>query len=294
MDNLNIAAEENIGFFKHVFNFDEESKGEMLNIIQYCVMAFIPIILATRNINYFFPAIDSSKGDMELIIEALGQLAVTFIVLLIINRIITYFSTWSGVPQSSLNFPSLIILFLFLSFAWNQGKEGKKLEIVLNRLLPMDNTNFWDTNNVKPASAFLKSASVVKITQPLSKLPPPIATKKPSVTDYTAMHQVINTPTQVSSLAYQPSINKQKDQAKLPLEEILPQLSGVAPKGGQYGEFCNPCAVGGSTGVASIGGASIGGGNAANGVSSSNFEVFQGSPQEPMAANEALGGFSAY
>jgi hypothetical protein len=26
------------GFFKHVFNFDEESKGEMLNIIQYSIL----------------------------------------------------------------------------------------------------------------------------------------------------------------------------------------------------------------------------------------------------------------
>ena len=279
MDTLNIIEKENIGFFKHVFNFDEESKGEMLNIIQYCVMAFIPIILATRNINYFFPAVDSSKGDMELMIEALGQLAVTFIVLLIINRIITYFSTWSGLPLAPLNFPSLIILFLFLSFGWNQGKEGKKLEIVLNRLLPMDRSNFWDTQNVKPSSGFTKSASVVKITQPLSKLPPPIATKRPSITDYTAMHQVMNTPAQASSLAQQPAQNPNR-QVQSPLEAMLPSIAPSAPnQGGQYGEYCNPCAAGG---------------NAASGVSSSSFEGFQGAPQEPMAANEALGGFSAY
>ena len=43
-----IEVKEEMGFFKHVFNFDEESKGEMLNIIQYCVMAFIPIILVIQ------------------------------------------------------------------------------------------------------------------------------------------------------------------------------------------------------------------------------------------------------
>ena len=280
MDNLNIEVKEEMGFFKHVFNFDEESKGEMLNIIQYCVMAFIPIILATRNINYFFPAVDSQKGDMELIIEALGQLAVTFIVLLIINRVITYFSTWSGLPLAPLNFPSLIIIFLFLSFAWNQGKEGKKLEIVLNRLLPMDRSNFWDNNKVKPAPASMKASSIVKITQPLSKLPPPIATQNPSATDYTAIHQVVNPPTQAASLAQQLSLPPQASQVKSPLDAILPNATGISSnKGGQYGDFCNPCAAGGG---------------AASGVSTSSFEGFQGASQEPMAANEALGGFSAY
>jgi hypothetical protein len=32
-------------FFKHVFNFDDDSKSELLNIIQYALISIIPVIV---------------------------------------------------------------------------------------------------------------------------------------------------------------------------------------------------------------------------------------------------------
>ena len=38
------SSDESKSFFKHVFNFDDDSKSEILNILQYSIIAIIPII----------------------------------------------------------------------------------------------------------------------------------------------------------------------------------------------------------------------------------------------------------
>jgi hypothetical protein len=35
-------------FLKHVFNFDDDSKSELLNIIQYAILAIIPVIVLNK------------------------------------------------------------------------------------------------------------------------------------------------------------------------------------------------------------------------------------------------------
>ena len=44
MESLNEDSKSK-SFIKHVFNFDDESKSEMLNIIQYALLAIIPIFV---------------------------------------------------------------------------------------------------------------------------------------------------------------------------------------------------------------------------------------------------------
>ena len=43
------SMDDSKSFFKHVFNFDDDSKSEILNIIQYALIALIPVIL----LNFF-------------------------------------------------------------------------------------------------------------------------------------------------------------------------------------------------------------------------------------------------
>ena len=37
-----------MGFFKHVFNFDDDSKGELLNLVQYSTIALIPVVILNK------------------------------------------------------------------------------------------------------------------------------------------------------------------------------------------------------------------------------------------------------
>ena len=43
---------------KHVFNFDDDSKNEMMNIIQYSLLAVIPIVFLNKSIQKFVPDVD--------------------------------------------------------------------------------------------------------------------------------------------------------------------------------------------------------------------------------------------
>ena len=39
------SSDDSKGFLKHVFNFDDDSKYDILNIIQYAMIALIPVII---------------------------------------------------------------------------------------------------------------------------------------------------------------------------------------------------------------------------------------------------------
>ena len=92
LDELSKTSSGKPGFFKHVFNFDEESKAEMLNIIQYAILALIPVIIINKLMQRFVPEADDEKGSIEITAEILAQVIVMFLVILIIHRIITYLS----------------------------------------------------------------------------------------------------------------------------------------------------------------------------------------------------------
>ena len=47
-------------FFKKVFEIN--TKSDVLNICQYCLVIVIPLVILTRNINFFFPKL----GHMSL------------------------------------------------------------------------------------------------------------------------------------------------------------------------------------------------------------------------------------
>ena len=63
-------------FFQHVFNFNSESKKEMLNIAQYTVVALIPIVILNKVMQKFVPEADDEKGSVELLAEVLIQVII--------------------------------------------------------------------------------------------------------------------------------------------------------------------------------------------------------------------------
>ena len=63
------------GFFKTVFNFDEDSKAEMMNLLQYMVLAIIPCVIILKAVRVLIPEEDESKGTIEIVAEIIGQIA---------------------------------------------------------------------------------------------------------------------------------------------------------------------------------------------------------------------------
>jgi glycine hydroxymethyltransferase len=58
-------------FFKHVFNFDNDSKSDIINIIQYALIAIIPIVILNKSMQKFVPEADEKKGSVEVLAEVL-------------------------------------------------------------------------------------------------------------------------------------------------------------------------------------------------------------------------------
>ena len=158
---MDSSDEPNKSFLKHVFNFDDDSKAEILNIIQYAVLSIIPIVILNKTIGKYVPESDDKKGSLEITAEILIQIIVTFMGLLIIHRIITYIPTYSKTkyPDVSIIFIILAIMMITMSL---QTKLGEKVNILVERLVDL-----WEGKPDKKKNAKGKNGTV-KVSQPIS------------------------------------------------------------------------------------------------------------------------------
>ena len=161
-------------FFKHVFRFDNDGKAELLNIIQYSLIAIIPVVILNKLMQKFVPEPDDEKGNVEILAEIIIQVIFIFVGLLIIHRTITYVPTYSGInyPDFSVIFIILAVLMIVMSL---QTKLGDKVSIIVERI-----SDLWNGNsNEKPDKK--KKKGNVKVSQPISGnnqiLPPPVQTQ---------------------------------------------------------------------------------------------------------------------
>ena len=125
--------EESPNFFSHVFNFEQDSRNEMVNIMQYTVFAIIFVALLNRSIQDYAPEVDKDKGSIAIFMEVALQCIVLFVGILFIHRVITFIPTASGIKYADQNvitiiLPTLIVLLSMMS------KLGEKVTILLDRL----------------------------------------------------------------------------------------------------------------------------------------------------------------
>jgi hypothetical protein len=120
------------GFFKHVFNFNDDSKSEMLNIVQYAVLALIPVIVLNKLTQRFIPEADDEKSSIEIVAEILAQVIAMFLFILIIHRIITFVPTYSGEKYAEFSVTSIILAMLVIILSL-QTKLGEKVSIIFRK-----------------------------------------------------------------------------------------------------------------------------------------------------------------
>jgi len=145
-------------FVKHVFSFDDDSKSEILNIIQYSLIALIPVVVLNKTMAKYIPEADENKGTLEIVAEVLIQVISMFMGLLIIHRVITFVPTYSGTkyPEYNITFIVLAVLMITLSL---QTKLGEKVGILFDRT-----TELWHGKAEKPGA----KKGNVKVSQPIA------------------------------------------------------------------------------------------------------------------------------
>jgi len=154
------SSDESKSFFKHVFNFDDDSKSEILNILQYSLIAIVPIVILNKTMQKYVPESDDKKSSLEISAEVLIQIIVMFMGLLLIHRIITYIPTYSGAKYPEFHIVYIILAMLMITMSL-QTKLGEKVSILVDRI-----SELWNgkQDNKKKNG---KNGNV-KVSQPIS------------------------------------------------------------------------------------------------------------------------------
>ena len=121
------------GFVSHVFNFDEDSKMEMMNIVQYTLIGVVPVILLNKTMQKYVPEADDEKGSAELLAEVVIQLIAMFIGILMTHRIITFVPTYSTVKYEKISIVQIVLAVLMITLSL-QTKLGEKASILFDRV----------------------------------------------------------------------------------------------------------------------------------------------------------------
>lgn len=165
MDRLekNTSNNKDEGFIKSVFPFDEEQKATILNILQYSILAIIPVIILLKLIKNYIPEVDDDKGSLVIVVEVIGQIFVMFLALYFIHKIIIYIPTYSKVAYGDVNLITIIIPTIFIILTM-QTKVGEKVQLLFDRLMDVyeGQTNYKKNDNNQKQLR-------VRVTQPISE-----------------------------------------------------------------------------------------------------------------------------
>jgi hypothetical protein len=123
-------------FMEHLFNFDDDTKNQLMNIFQYTVLAIIPVILLNKGVAHLIPEVDEDKPSYMLTLELLTQSILMFFGMFLIHRFITYFRTYSGTAYAPFHTTNVIILFLVIVASF-QTRIGEKTNILIDRLFDL-------------------------------------------------------------------------------------------------------------------------------------------------------------
>ena len=150
-------------FFKHVFNMNEDSKSDMMNIVQYAVLSVIPVVLLNKTMSKYVPEADESKGSVEIGAEVVLQVIVMFIGLLLIHRINTFIPTFSGEKYPEFNIVYIILAVLMITLSL-QTKLGEKVSILSDRVMQL-----WEGREGLTSQPAKTGNNNVKVSQPLAQ-----------------------------------------------------------------------------------------------------------------------------
>jgi len=153
--------ETSASFFEYVFNFDDDSKCGMINMVQYSVLALVPVVLLLKGIKNFVPEDDDSKGSLEILAECVGQIAFIVLAIWFTDKMVRYVPTYSKCNYSAFNSTNFLLPFIIL-LTTMQTKFGAKLNILADRVVDL-----WHGKQPGDAGAQQKNNNV-RVTQPIS------------------------------------------------------------------------------------------------------------------------------
>ena len=196
-ESVKAVPTESMNFFSYVFNFDHDNKMDIMNMLQYTLLAIIPILLLLKGIKHIVPEEDESKGSLEILAESVGQILVIMMGIWFINKIIRYIPTYSGENYHKFNNINFILPFVII-LATMQTKLGAKLNILIDRV-----ADLWHGKTQAPSQQGQgQGQGVVRVSQPFAGQPQQ-QQNQPSQADYLDRNQLLPSNPSMSSMPAQ-------------------------------------------------------------------------------------------
>ena len=218
MDKVSEAAkdvgQQSTGFVQYIFNFDDDTKCELMNMGQYSILSLIPIMVMLKGIKHFIPEEDESKGSLEIVAESIGQIMLILVGVWFTNRLIRYVPTYSGCEYSKFNPVNFLIPFILI-LTTMQTKLGAKLNILAERVTEM----LVGKEDAPKGAKGGNHGGKVKVTQPLA------GQHQPSQADFMDHSQLLPSNHQLTAM---PQVPTQQHQQQGPqFDQMYQQNAGV-------------------------------------------------------------------
>ena len=192
-ESVKSVQNESSGFLNYVFNFDNENKSRIMNMVQYTLLTIIPVLLILRGIKHIIPEEDESKGSIEILAESVGQVILIILAIWITNKIINYIPTYSGEEYPKFNEISFIIPFIII-LATMQTKLGAKFNILIDRAMNL----IGGKNGIVRENMEQNNQNVVRVSQPMGNMI--TQQHQPSQADYLDRSQLLPSNPMLSSM----------------------------------------------------------------------------------------------
>lgn len=119
-------------FSNHVFDFGEDSKQDIMNLLQFGILSLVPLVILNKTLNRYVPEASYMKGTFELVFEVVAQTGIMLVGLVFIERLITFIPTLSGKEYEKMNLIVFVMPFLMILLSI-QSKLGDKASILYKR-----------------------------------------------------------------------------------------------------------------------------------------------------------------
>ena len=182
IDQVETSTTSKKGFFHHVFSVDTDAKATILNVVQYILIAIIPVILLNQLGEKIFSPADEKKGNVELLAEALGEIVFIFVGIFFIHRFVTFIPTYSKADYSKLNLFNCILIFLVILIS-SKNDLSNKLKLLSDRVMEL-----WDgksDNGGATNPTTQPSIENVNIIQPIAR---PMVSKQDEGVNFDQMY----------------------------------------------------------------------------------------------------------
>ena len=159
-----------VNIFKFLFN--EDSKNNVLNLMQVSFIGIIPLYFLSKIIT-FLPEATPQKGLLELIFEIILHIVILIIGIVLVVKFTLYFKPLTGVPYpDNYSVYPIIIVCIFNAITYH-SKLNDKLSIIKDKITSKftskpatKETNSMQTQQLQPQLQQLQTQPQVQQLQP--------------------------------------------------------------------------------------------------------------------------------